>query len=162
MRAWRVEYKQNSGYVFCPRGRLEDETTINQLRGRHLAWERGFASPFLSVFTDKAHAIHWGRLRDAYCVHEIKTDGLDFIHGGIHELLIIGPIPSANHVRKICQYDYSSELRDYYNRRDEAQARAEAQRKQFFHPDTGKWYECEEDSWSDVDELSLIEYFQNH
>lgn len=76
-----------------------DINDLDALRLRHDSWDRNFESPFLSTFSNREHAINWGRIHCADGIlYKIDTRKLkNKMHEGrqTQEYLIVGKIRLA-------------------------------------------------------------------
>uniref|UniRef100_K3XCI5 DUF7587 domain-containing protein n=1 Tax=Globisporangium ultimum (strain ATCC 200006 / CBS 805.95 / DAOM BR144) TaxID=431595 RepID=K3XCI5_GLOUD len=98
---WRVERDGNNGNGIMPRGIpvFQDDEDFEAQVQRHLNWkDNAFASPFLSTFSSKTHAVRWrGKYRSGGNLYEIDTTDLEMHRRGQpDEFLIVGGIPQRD------------------------------------------------------------------
>lgn len=98
---WRVQLDVTPCKRLEPRTLEFDIEDLDNLRRQHDSWNRDFISPFLSTFSDKQHAINWGRKRCAdgigilYTIDTTKLKNKMYEGLQPHEFLIVGKIRSA-------------------------------------------------------------------
>lgn len=97
---WRVEPFAHDNLTSRGFPLFFSEMDFQAQRDRHLDWVK-FPSPFISTFSDKTHAINWGRkvLSNSSMLYEIDTQGLQVCFGAQaqpDEYLIVGEVPASN------------------------------------------------------------------